>query len=196
MSRRDGSEYGDMFRQLPEAEKARVRAAFEKAWNRSDVNAARNNLNKANEEFRKILHNALQEADPEVVKIMEKIKQPMSGPGGSPMFSRMPDPNEPEFGKRAVGHLAAEMQSFAKREGREGEASRTHERVLQAPAVRDALKRMMEASDPQKKGEAWKQLREAYFGAVRQDIGNRPRNGGDNGPRPGDVPIPPDGVRK
>ena len=45
-------------------------------------------------------------------------------PNASPMFARMPDPNEPEFAKVAVGRLAAELQSNAKRDGHEGDAMR------------------------------------------------------------------------
>lgn len=178
-----GGENSEMFKQLPEAERQRVRQAFEKVWNRPDVSAARENLNKANEDYRKMLHDALQEADPEVVKILEKIKPAM----GNPMFARMPDPSEPEFGKRSVEHLAAELQSLAKRDGREGDPMRTHERLLQVPAVRAAVKQIEEARDPQEKAEAWHHLRGAYFSALRQEGGNHPRelrNGGDSKPKP------------
>ena len=182
---RSGAENGEFFKQLPEADRARVRAAFEKAWNSSEVNVARENLNKANEDYRKTLHKALQDADPDVVQILEKLKQQT----GWPMSGRMPDPNEPDFGKRAVAHLAAELAAYAKRDGHEGAAMRTHDRVMQIPAVSEAVKRVIDATDPQQKTDAWKHLREVYFAALKEEGVTRKRDNASPAPPkpPGDA---------
>ena len=67
----------DAFKDLSEADREKVRVAFEKAWKNSLVTEARDRLTKANDDYRQALHHALEEADPEVVKILEKAKPPV-----------------------------------------------------------------------------------------------------------------------
>lgn len=166
-SRGGDRERGDMFKGLPEEDRQRVRDAFEKAWSDPEVIAARERLAKANEEMRTSLHNALKNADPEVVKILEKVRPP--GGGGGPGFARMPSPDDPNFAREAVARLGGELQWWARMERREGPTGPMHEKILQAPNVRAAIERAQSAGAEQR-GDAWKQLREAYLGAAKAEF--------------------------
>src|SRR5690606_1309913 len=66
----------DGFEKLSNEDKAKVRAAFEKAWQRPEVIEARDKAMRANEEMRNTLHSALKDIDPQVVGILEKAKPP------------------------------------------------------------------------------------------------------------------------
>jgi hypothetical protein len=154
-----------MFKGLPEEERQRVREAFEKAWQDPEVIAARDRMSKANEEMRTALHEALKKADPEVVKILEKVRPP----GGFPGMARMPDPADPEFGPQAMQRLGGELQVWAKMDRRETDTKPMHERIIQMPAVKEALQRAQEAT-PEQRPEAWRRLREAYFGAAKTEF--------------------------
>jgi hypothetical protein len=181
---------GDMFKGLPEEERQRVREAFEKAWQDPEVIAARDRMSKANEDMRNALHEALKKADPEVVKILEKVRPP----GGFPGMARMPDPADPEFAPQAIQRLGGELQVWARFDRREVDTKPMHERITQVPAVKEALQRAQEAS-PELRPEAWKKLREAYFGAAKAEFvkawgkspwdRDRDRGPGGFGPGPG-----------
>ena len=86
---------------------------------------------KANEEYRKILHEALAEVDPEVVKLLESRKPPM-GQFGPDMPGKMPDPVDPEFASKVLQRLKMESQGG---EHRDSPMSRMHEKVMQSPEL-------------------------------------------------------------
>jgi uncharacterized protein GlcG (DUF336 family) len=67
-----GSFQSEGFERLPEAEKARVRAAMDKAWTSPELREARDRYMKANEEFRAAMRKALEQVDPGVVAILER----------------------------------------------------------------------------------------------------------------------------
>lgn len=183
-----------MFKALPEEERQKVRVAFEKAWQDPEVIAARDRMFKANEEMRNALHNALKKADPDVVKILEKIKPP----GGFPGMARMPDPGDPEFAPQAVLRLAGELQAAARLDRREVDTRPMHERIILAPAVKEAIQRVKDAPVEQRP-EAWRRLQDAYRGAARAEFvqvwgkspwdRDRDRERGPGGPS-GDGPGP------
>ena len=195
---------GDMFKELPEAERQRVRAAFEEAWNEPEVVSARERLGKANDEYRAALHAALEKKDPEVVRILEKSRPPMPF-GGPPMLARMPDTSEADFPRKAVIRLGIELQMWARSWHLDFPTSGLHDRILQIPAVRDAIKRMQDVPVEQR-GDAWKQLRDAYMGAAKMELakgrdnrhkdGDRGAHGASPPPPPGDNgtrPVRPEG---
>lgn len=218
---REGGDHGDAFRKLSEEDRQKVRLAFEKAWNKPEVIAAREQLMKANDQYREALHAAIQEADPEVPKILERSKGDGGSPGNRPRpnLPPMPDPADPEFAHKAVQRLASELQGGGMQPGgmqppmpdhgdrrdgehrdrRDGEhrdpspMMRLHERVMQSPPVRDALKEL-EQSDPGHRMEAWGHLREAYQKTARAEIA-RLREGqrleSPPGPPPSKPPGPP-----
>ncbi len=192
-----------MFKGLPEAERQRVRQAFEKAWQDPEVNAARDRLSKANEDFRLALHNALKKTDPEAAKILERVRPPGGFPGGP----RMPDVNDPAFAENSVARLGGDLQMWHRMDRREEDSRPMHERVMGATPVREALERLKSAPAEQRP-EAWKQLREAYLSEAKSEFSkafgrlpwerNRDRDGrrppGGPGPGPGergDRPPPP-----
>ncbi|MEZ0275813.1 MAG: hypothetical protein ACAH88_12980, partial [Roseimicrobium sp.] len=156
---------GDMFKGLPEEERQRVREAFEKAWQDPEVIAARDRMSKASEEMRTALHEALKKADPEVVKILEKVRPP----GGFPGMARMPDPADPEFASQGILRLGVELQAWARFERREADTKPMHERIVQAPAVKEAIQRAKDVPVEQRP-EAWRRLREAYLGAAKAEF--------------------------
>lgn len=148
----------DGFEKLSEAERGKVRAAFEKAWQRPEVIASRDEAMKANEDLRHTLHKALKEIDPEVVGILEKIKPPF--PMDQRGLPEMPKPDSPEFGRMAAIRLGAEMLSVSKPERRE-ETRRFHDRILQFPRVKDALGKL-EQLPPDQRMAAFQRLRDVY----------------------------------
>jgi hypothetical protein len=188
----------DGFEKLSEAEKLKVRAAFEKAWQRPEVIESRDKALKANEEMRNTLHTALKEIDPEVVGILEKIKPqfPMDQRG----LPEMPKPDSPEFGRMAAVRLGAELLSISRPERRE-ETRRFHERLLQLPLVKQALAKLDELP-PDQRIEAFKKLRDTYREAAGQEFmkfrerGGDPKDGFRRPPPEQDKPAPPPGEPK
>ncbi len=158
-------EHFDIFKDMPEEQKQKVRAAFEKAWKNPGVTEARERLMAANEEYRKILQKALAEADPEVVKILENRK-PSMGPGGPGMMGKMPDASDPDFANKVLQRLKMESPQG---DHRESPMSRMHEKVMQAPAVVDAVKQLQQA-EPAKRMEAWEKLREVYQTTIKSEF--------------------------
>ncbi len=156
----------DGFEKLSEAERGKVRAAFEKAWQRPEVIASRDVAMKANEELRNTLHKALKEIDPEVVGILEKIKPPF--PMDQRGLPEMPKPDSPEFGRMAAIRLGAEMMSVSKPERRE-ETRRFHDRIVQLPRVKEALEKL-EQLPPDQRMEAFKKLRDTYREVAGQEF--------------------------
>ncbi len=148
----------DGFEKLSEPERAKVRAAFEKAWQRPEVIESRDRAMKANEDMRQTLHKALKEVDPEVVAILEKIKPPF--PMDQRGLPELPKPDSPEFGRMAAIRLGAEMMSVARPERRE-ETRQFHERIMQMPRMREALGKL-EQMPPEQRLEAFRKLRDTY----------------------------------
>jgi len=100
-------DHGDNFKHLSEEDRQKVRSAFEKAWKNPAVIQARNDLMKANDQYREALRQAIRDADPEVTKILERAKA--EGPQGG---HRMPDPADPEFVHKALQRLPFELQAM------------------------------------------------------------------------------------
>lgn len=198
-----GGDHGDIFRHLSEEDRQKVRRAFEKAWSKPEVLEARNQLMKATDQYREALHQAIEEADPEVTKILERNKDD-GPPGGRPRSSPqpMPEPNDPEFTRKAVLRLAGELQGWMglpdhgdhrdsdrRRDGerRESLSQRLHERIVQVPAVQDAIKELSSKNEPSQRMEEWKHLREVYINTARSEIAKMRE-----GQRPEPPPAPPE----
>jgi hypothetical protein len=158
------------FEKLPEDEKKRVRAAMEKAWSMPALQQAKDRYMKANEAFRTAMRQALQEADPEVVTILEKIKPQQ--PPGPRQLPKLPAPTEEGFAKAAVDRLGMELMAFARPEVRE-KARGIHEKIMQTPAVVEAADKLF-AAPPDKRVEALGKLREAYREAVSKELPSLP----------------------
>lgn len=188
--RRDGDHHGgpgmmhgmgkpprgfDGFEKLSEAEKQKVRAAFEKAWQRPEVIESRDKALRANEQMRSTLHSALKEIDPEVVAILEKIKPqfPMDQRG----LPEMPKPESPAFAHMAAIRLGAELQSIARPERRD-ETRGFHERLMQLPRVKEALAKL-DALPPAERMEAFRKFRDIYREAAGQEFMKFRERGGD-----------------
>ena len=156
----------DGFDKLSEAEKQRVRAAFDKAWQRPEVIESRDKALRANEEMRNTLHTALKDIDPEAVAILEKIKPqfPMDQRG----LPEMPKPESAEFGRMAALRLGAEIMSISRPERRD-ETRHFHDRLMQLPRVKEALAKL-DALPPDQRMEAFKRLREIYREAAGQEF--------------------------
>jgi hypothetical protein len=191
----------DGFEKLSEDERAKVRAAFEKAWQRPEVIESRDKAMKANEDMREKLRVAVQEIDPEVAKILEKVKPPF--PMDQRGLPEMPKPDSPEFARMAAIRLGAEMLSMSRPERRE-ETRRFHDRIIQLPRVKEALAKL-EQMPPAERLEGLKKLREVYrevtgeeFRKLREKF-TEPREGKDGGGGfrrpPVDVPQPSEPVK-
>ena len=159
------------FERLPEDEKKRVRAAMEKAWNTPALQQAKERYIKANEEFRSALRQTIQEVDPEVVKILEKVKPPQQmDPRTMP---KLPPSADPQFAKIAVERLGMEMLAFVRPEQR-SKIRAIHAKVMQQPEVAEAVKKLLEAS-PDKREDELRNLREVYRKAMAKELPNAPR---------------------
>lgn len=148
----------DGFERLSENEKAKVRAAFEKAWQRPEVIESRDKAMRANEDLRTTLHQALKEIDPEVVTILDKVKPPF--PNEPRELPEMPKPDSPDFGRMAVARIAGEMMSIARPDRRE-ETRRFHDHVMQDARVKEELAKV-EALPPGERLQGFQRLREVY----------------------------------
>ncbi len=178
-----GGRKGDDMDQLSEDEKHRLRAALEKVWSRPEVSAARERVIKANEDFRSTLRDTLQKDDPDVVKILEKVKTPMPWEQhrGPPPMPRADDPNFPRL---ALHRLGFEMMTFARPEQRQA-FRHLHERVIEMPAVKEAIQKV-QSTPPEGRIEAFKTLRDVYRKECEQQIAEFRRKRAAEG-RPGEV---------
>lgn len=172
---RSGSNMSPMqtegFERLPEEEKKRVRAAMEKAWSMPALQQAKERYIKANEEFRSALRQALQDVDPEVVIILEKVKPPQQmDPRTMP---KLPPPTDEQFAKIAVDRLGMEVLAFVRPELRE-KIRTIHAKVMQQPEVAEAVKKLLEAP-AEKRVEALQALREVYRKSMSKELPNAPR---------------------
>lgn len=172
----------DGFDKLSEDERAKVRAAFDKAWQRPEVIESRDKAMKANEEMRERLRKAVEEIDPQVAKILEKVKPsfPMDQNG----LPEMPKPESPEFARMAAIRLGAEMMSMARPERRE-ETRRFHDRIMQLPRVKEAISRL-EQLPPEQRMDAFRKLKDTYREVVGQEFSKmrergEPKEGGKEG---------------
>lgn len=167
MSGRGGRPRGfDGLDQLSEKEREKVRAAFSKAWQRPEVIAARDKAAKAGEEVREKLHIAVREIDPEVAKILEKVRPPF--PMDHRGLPELPKPDSPEFGRMAGIRLGAEVMSMSRPERRE-ETRRFHERIMQLPSVKDGLAEL-DRLPPNQRMAAFQHLREVYRQVAGDEI--------------------------
>lgn len=117
-------DHGDSFRHLSEEDRQKVRNAFEKAWKNPAVIQARNDLMKANDQYRQALQQAIREADPEVSKILERAK-PEGPQGGHRLgLGPMPDSADPEYVHKALQRLPFELQAMFQGPGDRGPGDR------------------------------------------------------------------------
>lgn len=160
------------FERLPEEEKKRVRAAMEKAWSMPALQQAKERYLKANEEFRTAMRQALEEVDPEVVKILEKMKpQQQMDPRAMP---KLPPPTDDQFAKIAVERLGMEIIGFARPELR-GRIRAAHGKVMQQPDVAEAVKHLL-AAPPEARADELRKLREVYRKAMAAELPNMGRS--------------------
>ncbi len=143
---------------LSEDEKKLMREAFSKAWSLPEVAAARERALHANEEMRRVLHDAMKQSDPKIAAVLEKMKPPF--PIDQQGFPELPKPDSPEFAKIASARLGAEMMSVA-RPGKHEDSRRFHDRIMQLPRIKEAFIKLDQTS-PEARMEAFRKLRELY----------------------------------
>jgi len=180
-----GSFQSEGFERLPEAEKARVRAAMDQAWTSPELREARDRYMKANEEFRAAMRKALEQVDPGVVAILEKIK-PRDGAFDSRNWPKLPPPEDAGFVSAAVHRLEMEVVNFARPESRD-RLRAIHGRVMQSPLLVEALKKLTDAP-PGERMEMLRQLRETYRMAIVKEL---PPRGGSEPETRSTAPTPP-----
>ncbi len=122
---------------------------------------------KANEDFRKAMHAAVEKNDPEAAKILAKVRPP------SPWDMlkdrvRLPPPDDPKFVELAVLRVGMELYHMAKPEHREA-ARRLHDRVLKHPSVVAAIEAMKNASGEARMA-AFKAFGEEYKKQVDAEV--------------------------
>ena len=159
------------FEKLPDDEKKKLRAAIDKAWTLPALQQAKDRYIRASEEFRATMRRSIEEVDPEVVKIMEKIKpdQQMD----PRLMPKLPPPTDETFAKVAVDRLGMEMMAFVRPELRV-KIRAVHAQVMQQPEVAEAVKTLLEAP-ADKRVEALGKLREVYRKAMAKEFPNSPQ---------------------
>ena len=170
--RRDGnfprreSSHGSGFKDLSDKERAKVREALQKVWSDPEVIAARHNLQKASEEYRETMRNALNNVDPEIQPILQKMMMSPRGPGGSghgngPGSRDWGDPNQPGFARLVVKRVSMEIADRMEPELR-GPFGEAHKKVVATEDFQAAIKVVEETTDLRKKQEEARKLREIY----------------------------------
>lgn len=165
---------GEMFEKLPEPERQRVRDALAKAWQSPRMEQAREKLTNAHAEFREAMRASLDEADPGVSAIIEKVKPPLP---------ELPPETDPAFARVALERFRAEVIARTRPERRE-EIKKDMDRLMALPPVKKAITEL-EQAPPEKRMEALHRLsaiwRETVY-ARKQDKPERPQEGGPGGP--------------
>lgn len=159
------------FEKLPEEEKKRLRAAIEKAWKLPALQQAKDRYIRASEEFRATMRRSIVEVDPEVVKILEKIKpEQQMDPR---LMPKLPPPTDENFARVAVDRLGMEMMALVRPEMR-GRIRAVHDQVMKQAEVAEAAKMLLEAP-PDQRIDALGRLREVYRKAMAREFPNSPR---------------------
>lgn len=158
------------FERLPEEEKKRLRAAIDKAWKLPAVQEAKDRYLKASEDFRTTMRQTLKEVDPDVVKILEKLRPPQ--PMDPRVLPKLPPPTDNAFAKVALERLGVELMTFVKPENRE-KVRAIHLRVMETPEVAAAAAALL-AAPPEKRIEALGKLREVYRQTISKELPNVP----------------------
>lgn len=146
------------FDKLSEEERQLMRQAFEKAWKTPKVIDARDQALRANENVRRVLHDAMSKDDPKVAALLEKMKPPFETDDRG--FPILPRPDSPDFVKVANARLGAEMMSIAK-PGKQEDTRRFHERIMQLPRMKQAMS-ALETTPPAERLEALRKIRDLY----------------------------------
>ncbi len=186
--------HSDSFDKLPEEEKKRFRAAFDKVWSRPEVIEARDRSMRANEELRDTIRATLAKIDPDVVAILDRVQpKDQFDPRQLP---KLPPADSADFPRVLVQRLGMEMLVFSKPERRE-ETRKFHERIILQPQVKEAISRL-ESTTGEERLLAMQKLREVYreavgaeFRAARERREAEGKGGEKPGDRPGDAPGPP-----
>lgn len=152
----------DGFDKLPEAERRKVREAFDRVWNRPEVIAARDEAMRANDTMRRVIREALEKTDPEAAAILARL-EPREGFDPSKL-PPLPPPETPDFPAAVVARMAAELLAFSRPDRRE-ETRQIHERVMAQPALREAFERL-KTGEGEARIEALHALRKAYREAI------------------------------
>lgn len=156
---------------LSEEDKKKLRAAIDQAWTLPALQQAKERYIRASEEFRATMRRSLQEVDPEMVKILEKIKpEPQDDPRQLP---KLPPPSDSGFAAAAVDRLGVEMMAFVRPEQRE-KIRVVHGKVMQQPEVAAAVRTLLETA-PEQRVEALRKLREVYRQAMAKELPGIPR---------------------
>lgn len=167
------------FEKLSEEERKLMREAFEKAWKDPKVVEARDQALRANENVRRVLHDAISKEDPKVAALLEKMKPPFETDDRG--FPILPRPDSPDFVKVANARLGAEMMSMAK-PGKQEDTRRFHERIMQLPRMKEAMA-ALETTPPADRLEALRKIRDLYRQLVGEEFARfrklREEGGGD-----------------
>ena len=154
------------FEKLSEEERKLMREAFEKAWKDPKVIEARDQALRANENVRRVLHDAISKEDPKVAALLEKMKPPFETDDRG--FPILPRPDSPDFVKVANARLGAEMMSMAK-PGKQEDTRRFHERIMQLPRMKEAMA-ALETTPPADRLEALRKIRDLYRQLVGEEF--------------------------
>lgn len=160
--------FGEGFEKLTEEQKVRVREALGKAWGRPEVSEARDRMMKANDEMRDAIHKALKEIDPEMATLLASMRGPEPW-GGRGEMPKMPPADSPDFPGAVVKRLEMELLAFSPPERRE-EARKLHGRLLEMPAIREAVAKLNEAGIHDRMA-AMEILRRVYREGVGRELG-------------------------
>lgn len=174
------------FEKLSEEERKLMREAFEKAWKDPKVVEARDQALRANENVRRVLHDAISKEDPKVAALLEKMKPPFETDDRG--FPILPRPDSPDFVKVANARLGAEMMSMAK-PGKQEDTRRFHERIMQLPRMKEAMA-ALETTPPAERLEALRNIRDLYRQLVGEEFA-RLRKLREEGGDPNRPPKPP-----
>lgn len=168
------------FEKLTEEERKLMRDAFEKAWKDPKVIEARDQALRANENVRRVLHEAMSQGDSKVTALLEKMKPPFETDDRG--FPILPSPDSPDFVKVAEARLGAEMMSVAK-PGKQDDSRRLHERIMQQPRMREAFARLIQ-TPPGERLESLRKVRDLYKQLVGEEFARFRKAREEDGPPP------------
>jgi hypothetical protein len=148
--------YGGGFEKLSEEDKAKVRRALDAAWQKPEVQAARDRLMKANDDFRDVIRTTLQGIDPAVVTILDKIRP------DTPMLASepWPKPEAENFADLSIARMGKELSMFARPDRRDA-MLQLHMKLLEQPEVKPLVE-AVRAAPVAERVSAFKKLHSIY----------------------------------
>lgn len=173
----DGRKAMDGFPHLEEAEREKIRSVLQKVLSNPEVVAARGEMKSASETFKATLRSAIEEEDPDLAPVLQRILKGRGAGRHSPPqrhfrrmhLERMGGGRNNALQKDILDNLRFEILP-AILDSRRRELREAHETVRQSPEVQAVFQKLKSTSTTEEKRSLNQELRSAYLKEMKAQL--------------------------